>query len=656
MKKILFIYVFLVVFNISNLFSKDEYCIIRLDTLRHEIILEKYSKELIYCIHVYDKATQDWMGESVENTRIASRAFLQNQKFDDAIVYANKALSMSSNPKESILNLNNLLDIYHLKGDLSKSHDYLTQIKNILKTHDDVALEVKTYINAVKLSIKREDLKSQKKYLLHLDGISNQIKNPVLKGEYFYQKARALYHDKKYFNENKREVLNFLLESKDLFEQNNNKSKLHDVLDLLAIVYLEEEIQDYGLSEKYHLESAKIKKEIGNERSIAVGHNNYCNLLSELHIDIEAIEYCEKSAEIAERINAFDVLSTNYWNVAILYNDNSMYKEAVEYFFKYDDAQSIVIKEQREKAILEAETKYQTKEKEYENKLLKQEREQEKELNSFRLKVFVGVVILLLIIISLISYLYQQKNKLNKIITSQNTELEKLNSFKNQLFSIMGHDMRGMMSKLSISQRKILRTNKKEGVQSLEKPITKMGAIIDGLNGFIENILYWGFTQTDKLYFNFEPLNVNQIVDQVALNFKYDLENKTLNFIKNIPEDFTIQADANTIKVVIRNILANAIKYSNANTDILIEAIENKTNHLIKITDQGKGIPKETIPILFETKKEKVTQGTTGEEGTGLGLWLCKEMMEKNQGEILVESELGKGTSFILQFPKKKTA
>ena len=149
---------------------------------------------------------------------------------------------------------------------------------------------------------------------------------------------------------------------------------------------------------------------------------------------------------------------------------------------------------------------------------------------------------------------------------------------------------------------------------------------------------------------------MDSLVEQVAYNFKYDLEHKNISLKKDIPDDFSVHADLNTTKVVMRNLLANAIKYSEAGGEITIRGIKNRQDHIIQVIDKGQGIPPDKIPILFEVNNEKVTSGTAGEKGTGLGLWLCKEMMEKNKGSITVESTLGKGTSFTLQFPNISTS
>ena len=177
-----------------------------------------------------------------------------------------------------------------------------------------------------------------------------------------------------------------------------------------------------------------------------------------------------------------------------------------------------------------------------------------------------------------------------------------------------------------------------------------MGGTIDRLQSFIENILYWGFRQTDRMTINKRDLPLQPLVEGLAYRLRYDTEAKGQSIKQEIPPGFTLNADENSIKVVLRNLLSNAVKFTPEGGDITLTAKETEKGIEISVSNPGKGIPKERLNQLF--RQGETTEGTSGEEGTGLGLWLCQEMTELNGGSIQAESEVDGMTHFILRFPK----
>ena len=471
---------------------------------------------------------------------------------------------------------------------------------------------------------------------------SFKIKDNILLGDLFYQKARVKYWFDKH--EGFDEIIPTIKTSLAYFKKAENKQRIYQSMDFLAANYI-----DIGIleeAEKLLFESLELKK--GNKYEEAISYNNLGILYFNKYKEKKAISYYKKAIDISKELNNYELLRTSYFNISAVYQALNEVDTTVFFLLKEREAYDSIKQQQKEELVYDLQTQYQTREKEQENIILKKDSELKNQQINYTLIALASLLLVTIIIF----YFYKKTNKLNKIISIQNKELEKLNIFKNQLFSIMGHDIRGMMYKLNLSQRKIARISHHSEDNKLNNNVKKMGGMIKNLNSFIENILYWGFSQTDKLHFNNESLNINRTLDQVLLNFEYDLENKNIKIIKNIPNDSQLIGDNNTIKVILRNLIANAIKYSDKGKAIYFSVLENKSFTELEIKDEGKGISKDIIPLLFETNNEKITTGTAGEKGTGLGLWLCKDMMKKNKGNIRVESEEGKGTSFILQFPK----
>ncbi len=568
---------------------------------------------------------------------IAQACYYQTN-YGSSTHYAQQALNATNKPEDSTRALLLLARTCRANDKISEAQNYTLQALYIAQRtlEEDRAY---AYIELARINYTLKDSLNATQYLDRAGNIVENVQNPNLKGAYYYQKARVQYWYEGTTDLD--EVITQLLKSLEYSESAENYAQIATTLDFLGSCYWRKAA--YKEAKEYYEKGLEVKNMMGDIYGQAMLYNNLASLsyMQDMEANIpEAIQYFKKSAKLSEKIDAFELLKATYGNIAAMYEQNKHPDSTIAYFRKTMAVMDTLKLRQREDLIYDLQTQYETREKEQQIKAQKQQ------LSYLGLSAG-----LLALVAGLIYFLYRQKSRLNTIITGQKEELEKLNSFKNQLFSIMGHDLRGMMSKLNMSQRKMVRVQAKQGDDDMKAPVSKMGAIIDGLNGFIENILYWGFSQTNRLHFTYENINVDSVVEQVAYNFKYDLEHKNITLKKDMSDDFSVYADLNTIKVVIRNLLANAIKYSDADGEITIRGIIGNPNRLIQVIDEGQGIPPEKIPILFAVNNEKVTRGTAGEKGTGLGLWLCKEMMEKNKGTIEVESRVGKGTIFTLHFP-----
>lgn len=231
----------------------------------------------------------------------------------------------------------------------------------------------------------------------------------------------------------------------------------------------------------------------------------------------------------------------------------------------------------------------------------------------------------------------------------QARELEKLNALKDRIFSIISHDLRGPLVNLSEILKMIANdqiTN--EEFKSLAPTLSKD---IIYTTDLLENILHWSRSQLKgfgikKEFFNLRNLIINEI--------NYHLPAATIKKVNIVHDVFPgemVYADVLMIQIVMRNILNNAIKFCKENCEIIISAGYQKDQMMVVcIQDNGIGIPPETLGKLF--KKENITtRGTSNEKGTGLGLMVCKDFMKRNDGDIKVTSEVGKGSKFYISLP-----
>jgi two-component system sensor histidine kinase/response regulator len=167
----------------------------------------------------------------------------------------------------------------------------------------------------------------------------------------------------------------------------------------------------------------------------------------------------------------------------------------------------------------------------------------------------------------------------------------------------------------------------------------------------LENLLEWANSQRGKLSFTPVPVNLNELVKDEFIMVDEMAIGKNIKLKSYVNDSLTIVADKNMIRTILRNLITNSVKFTYKNGQVTVNAV-NYNNHIeIAVSDTGIGMSKETISKLFRIDANLSTRGTEDEKGTGLGLFLCKEFVEKHDGKIWVESEEGKGSTFKFLLP-----
>lgn len=166
------------------------------------------------------------------------------------------------------------------------------------------------------------------------------------------------------------------------------------------------------------------------------------------------------------------------------------------------------------------------------------------------------------------------------------------------------------------------------------------------------NLLEWSRSQTGRMEFSPEEIDFGQLVTNVTSLSNDSAKNKGISIFTEISVKLMVFADKAMLGTILRNLIANAIKYSNTKGVIVVKARQSKKELLVSVADNGVGIGIADISKLFCIDQNHSTAGTQNEKGTGLGLILCKEFVDKHGGKIWVESEVGKGSTFYFTIPK----
>lgn len=250
--------------------------------------------------------------------------------------------------------------------------------------------------------------------------------------------------------------------------------------------------------------------------------------------------------------------------------------------------------------------------------------------------------------------------KAKKTISLQNKELEThreqlkdLNASKDKFFSIIAHDLRNPIAGF-LNLTEILSSNFEIFSESESKKfIDVMNQASIQLYNLLENLLQWSKSQTNSISHKPKYISVKKMAENTIDTLMVNIENKNLKINFNINEKLVAFVDENMITTVIRNLISNAIKFSHPDGKITLRGIQKDDLIELSVIDNGIGIKKEDQEKLFRIDQNVTTIGTSKERGTGLGLILCKEFVEKNNGKIWMESDLNKGSTFMFTIPRK---
>ncbi len=246
-----------------------------------------------------------------------------------------------------------------------------------------------------------------------------------------------------------------------------------------------------------------------------------------------------------------------------------------------------------------------------------------------------------------LSQIKETENKLKKALA----ELEESNKTKDKIFSIIGHDLRSPFNSL-LGFTELLSTKfhdfTEEEKYTMIKVLRKNSLQAYNL---LNNILEWSRQQMGTITYQPSVIFIRNVFDEVINHIQVNAEEKNITIENKINPHHFAFVDKGTIAVVIRNLLSNAIKFTPKNGKITVNSKLVNTNLWISITDNGIGIEKDVIDKLLTGQGEHTSAGTEGEKGTGLGLILCKNFLEMNKGELKIESEVGKGSTFSFRLP-----
>jgi len=547
--------------------------------------------------------------------------------------------------------LSNIGWIYYRKGFLTKALDYSMQslkISEELKDEKEIA-QVMNTIGAINFEKKLYALA-----ILNFKtgySIAKKLNQPIIMSRSFANVAGCFL--RLHQLDSARHYINLAIQNtSDKYRQAFSKRILGDIL-------FEE--NKYAESLQYYQTCLKEAQSINSNFLRASTLFRIGKVYLKLGNTEVALAYLNQNIQLATKFGYNSELEETLKLMAEAYSMRKEYARAVEVQGRYINLHDSLLDQKNGEQINLIQTQFDLDLKNTQIELLtKKSMLEEQKIKTQRIWIYVAIggLILLLAIVAIMIRTNRNSRKLNQmlaeknnLINEQTAQLIALNSTKDKLFSIIGHDLRSPLN--SLSGLLTLLGNDSMTQEEFVEFSKKLKTNIDFVSSDIENLLSWAQTQQQGLSASIGEVSISKAVQE-----KIDLHNeaikaKDIRIINEVDQSLIAVADKNHVGLVLRNLIGNAIKFNNRSGQVTLRSALKAGMIELSVTDTGTGMTAEEIKKLFKPGQHFSKPGTNNEKGIGLGLLLVKEFVELNHGKIWVESDLGQGSTFTFSLKAK---
>lgn len=603
-------------------------------------------------------------------------------------------LSKPQSPQDKIKTLSTLGKAYYNESDLDKALETENQLLEIISKHGTKADSAKCFrltgliymqkswydksldnlMRAQQLFGEAGDSSLQATSLMNIGIVHDYMQNLPMALSY-YEKALKYFKNKNdetgmascelniaivltKQNQFEKACVNLLAAAK-IYEKTGNNSYLAAAYINLGLTY--KKMGNYALAIEYHDKAFKLWKQEDDQYHICYYYMNMGEIMLDMKKSEEAGRYLLQAEKLALSLGSKDLLAKTYEFLSDYNAAMKNYKEAYSYLNKSKQLNDSILNAETVEKVSQIQYQYEIAKREADNEhLVKQNLNKELQLSKKNLFLYILTAILVLIAVLVILLVKQNRIKIkaneqleakNNLIGLQKDELIKLNASKDKFLSILAHDIKNPLSsihgisdllvsdydKLTPEERKIF-------TQDIHTLSTNLFEIIDTL-------LTWSTSQSGMIAYRPKPFLIAELCLKSVHNLETVAKQKDIILTCQVSDSLSVMADENMILSVLHNLINNAIKYSFHGTKIRIETGQVDGFAHISVIDSGTGLSPENLAKLFLYDQHFLNKGTAGESGTGLGLILCKDFVEKNGGTIKVESIIDKGSTFVFTLP-----
>lgn len=571
-----------------------------------------------------------------------------NNNASKAIEYFEKAKVIGEKLKDSLRVANNFYDIgfaNFLKADYKKSlASYLRSAEKYEELKDNYRLS-NALMSVGNVYLKYKDYKKTDEY---------------------YDKAEALI-----IAENDSLQMTSIYDTKGItFDQMGNfDSALHYLKKAYNISILLKEydyamgsLSNIGLTYKHQFKTLEALNSFDTVRVyyeknpdapldvLATVYNNIGATHAQAGNYNSAIGAFNKSIDYGRQTGASAIVMENFRNMADMYGNMKNYQQQASYLKQYHQLKDSIYNIDSKNQVTQLEADYQVAKKNAE--IVKIDAEVIRQTSQRNIFIIIAIAAALLLATLAFFYSRIQRNnaelkKKNIQISEQRNELQTLNHVKDRLFSIISHDLRNplttLKSYLSLADNDNIAAEKKQQFK-----LQTMNAVLN-TSDMLDNLLAWANVQIKNTKATIVPLSIENCVWDTVHSVQAQAMQKEITLHQDIQAKSAL-GDYDILLIALRNITTNAIKYSNRGTNIYIRSIKKDEQVYISLQDEGIGMSKEQVDEILNDQTGS-TQGTQGEKGSGLGLFLVKELLQKSNATLHIESEQGKGSTFTIIMP-----
>ncbi|RXQ96238.1 tetratricopeptide repeat protein [Ancylomarina salipaludis] len=557
--------------------------------------------------------------------------------------------------KYEAISYNELGNAYWEQGYIQKALQAFLNANTIIEKNNIESLKTNTLVNIANIYIadnQYEKALAKLNEVLELSKESNNIANQAIANN----NIGTIYESQKDYTK----ALIYYLKALELRKSEEGSPELSSNYHNLGSVNYE--LGDYEQAIYFLHKSLAIAKENNLKVDFIYNYEYLAKVYIKTKKFDKASDFLKKAIKLADELGLINKkldlakVQTEY------YLETGKINQAKKAFFSYDSLKEDFIKNEKTEQIIRMQTLYETEKKEKENALLKTQNQLsklnlEKEIQR-KDQVIIGLVLTLALLLVII-ILLRNMTKANKTIKNINLKLEDsneqlkiINKTKDKFFSIIAHDLRSPLGAiLSFSNLIHDESNSSQEISLINEYNTYLNQSARNLNSLLENLLQWSKSQLGNMKYQAIDFDLSEIVQENIEIQKLKSKEKSITFISKLNSNMPVFADINMVNTIIRNLLSNALKFSYPESEIIISAQLNGDTIQLAVQDFGVGMNMDKQSKLFSIENNVSTLGTKQETGTGLGLILCKEFVEANGGQIWIESEEKKGSTFTFTLP-----
>jgi signal transduction histidine kinase len=434
-------------------------------------------------------------------------------------------------------------------------------------------------------------------------------------------------------------------------EQIDDKRGLAEVYNNIGNAYFQENKIEEALA--YHLKALKLNEKTGNKKGVAEACGGVANSYTEKKEYEKAFHYCDQMLNLAKELNYKDAIRDAYRNFSNLYRKQKQFEKALYYTDLYNDIKDSLLSKENFKQVSELNTRYETEKRAKDILLLTREtqlnQQQIKQQTFVRWVLTIGLVLLLLTIIGIYRrYLFKQKVNL-ELMKTQN-ELYKVIEQKEKLTSILAHDLRTPLRFMMTIAAYLNKSINALNLKGLERLAHELSISAKNTYAFADELLTWLSIQGQSFTVQHSEVNLHALINELLEFFKDIANTQDTKLKMDIPSLIYVETDKRLLKIILRNILDNAIKNTSSGEVIISISYQDKEMVEIHIRDTGNGMTKDQLDQL----DIKNTYGFSFEIKNKLGFQIIKDLCALLNIKLEIESEIGTGTTIVLQLPLRK--